>query len=575
VGRCCRDSRFLDSELFAKWIASESQSLIRSIAVSTRRLELIGLSFRVILMNLSGPLRFVSLFVAFCFFGFVATARGDTETLIPFGATWKYIQPGQGPGSPWRTLNYDDSAWLTGQAQFGYADNDETTPLPCGPANCNDGFWATNFFRHEFNVANIPDDSTLVGRVLRDEAAIVYLNGVQVFRDRHIPPNATATTTATRSIGDNATFAFTIPDGVLTTGRNILAVALHNGDAVDPDASFDFQLRLGDLMIVETTEINRPTIQSGFPASDTFAVLNYDIPAGHHVVGATLDGILGNTTANFGPQLDLYADGALVGQCVTGNFCFNIPYAFQHTFDPVELADFQDGSIRLRAIQREAGAMRFDRMSLVVETAPGPAPAVTHLIPLGAAWKYWDRSTSPGTAWNDPGFNDANWEVGPAHLGYGDGDESSVVDRPTNFATTYFRHEFEIEDVSGMGSVALRLIRDDAAAVYVNGLEVFRDATLPADATGTTYARAVGIENGQATIFLDPNLFIAGRNVIAIEVHQESPTSSDLSFDLRLTSVAVPEPAGVTMAIIAIAVGARASLRRLRITRDRSATPAN
>ena len=49
------------------------------------------------------------------------------------------------------------------------------------------------------------------------------------------------------------------------------------------------------------------------------------------------------------------------------------------------------------------------------------------LVPTGAAWRYLDNGSDQGTAWREPGFNDASWESGNAQLGYGDGDEQTVV----------------------------------------------------------------------------------------------------------------------------------------------------
>ena len=72
--------------------------------------------------------------------------------------------------------------------------------------------------------------------------------------------------------------------------------------------------------------------------------------------------------------------------------------------------------------------------------------AQTSLVSTGAVWKYLDTGTDQGTAWRAPGFNDASWAEGPAQLGYGDGDEATVVGfgpHPSNvYPTTYFRHAF-------------------------------------------------------------------------------------------------------------------------------------
>ena len=42
---------------------------------------------------------------------------------------------------------------------------------------------------------------------------------------------------------------------------------------------------------------------------------------------------------------------------------------------------------------------------------------------------------------------------------------------------------------------------------------------------------------------VDPSLLVAGTNVIAVEIHQQSPTSTDISFDLELQRHRSPDRA--------------------------------
>ena len=44
------------------------------------------------------------------------------------------------------------------------------------------------------------------------------------------------------------------------------------------------------------------------------------------------------------------------------------------------------------------------------------------------------------------------------------------------------------------------------------------------------------------TTNVNPALLVQGTNLIAVEVHQQSPTSSDVSFDLRLTALTYSPP---------------------------------
>ena len=53
--------------------------------------------------------------------------------------------------------------------------------------------------------------------------------------------------------------------------------------------------------------------------------------------------------------------------------------------------------------------------------------ALILLVPEQAIWRYLDDGSDQGTAWRAPGFDDSTWAQGAAELGYGDGDESTVV----------------------------------------------------------------------------------------------------------------------------------------------------
>jgi len=201
-----------------------------------------------------------------------------------------------------------------------------------------------------------------------------------------------------------------------------------------------------------------------------------------------------------------------------------------------------------------------------------PPPGFVELVPRGSLWSYRDDGTNQGTAWRASEFDDSTWQTGPAQLGYGDDDEATVVSFGGNsndkHATTYFRHTFEVEDADLVESLSVLLLRDDAAAVYLNGIEIFRDDNLPANANSSTYATSTGDENGEVNFAVESILLVDGENVLAVEVHQANQTSSDISFDLRLSAmvIPIPEPGALTLLVfgtMAIATGWR---RRQRTT---------
>jgi tartrate-resistant acid phosphatase type 5 len=165
----------------------------------------------------------------------------------------------------------------------------------------------------------------------------------------------------------------------------------------------------------------------------------------------------------------------------------------------------------------------------------------TTLVAAGSTWKYLDNGTDQGTAWRSTTFNDSAWKSGAAQLGYGDGDEATVVGYGPNagvkYITTYFRTSFNVADASAVTALALKLIRDDGAVVYLNGVEVYRD-NMGTGAVAYNTLAPLSLGGTDETTWLQaalsPTNLINGTNVLAVEMHQASPDSSDISFDLQL-----------------------------------------
>lgn len=178
---------------------------------------------------------------------------------------------------------------------------------------------------------------------------------------------------------------------------------------------------------------------------------------------------------------------------------------------------------------------------------PGDLTLVT-LVPMGAQWRFYDQGNlSGGATWRTTNYNDSTWSAGAAPLGYGDDNIVTTVgygpSETARYITTWFRHSFTVDDPSVFASATLGLIRDDGAAVYLNGREVFR-SNLPTGtlASGTRASASVG-GTDETTVFetdIDPALFVRGTNTFAVEVHQYAPDSSDLRFALRVSGLLRP-----------------------------------
>lgn len=165
--------------------------------------------------------------------------------------------------------------------------------------------------------------------------------------------------------------------------------------------------------------------------------------------------------------------------------------------------------------------------------------ATDTFVPFGSLWRFLDDGSDQGTAWVAPAFEDSLWNSGPAELGYGDNDEATVVSfggvNNNKHITTYFRHSFNVLNPSIYTVLRIGVFRDDGIVVYLNGNEVFRNNMGSGPVFFDTFAQNAN-DDGNALIegTVNPSNLLPGNNVLAVEIHQDSRGSSDISFDLNL-----------------------------------------
>lgn len=166
---------------------------------------------------------------------------------------------------------------------------------------------------------------------------------------------------------------------------------------------------------------------------------------------------------------------------------------------------------------------------------------ISELISSGAKWKYNDVGVKP-VNWNSALYDDSSWLAGDAQLGYGDGDENTIIsygsDSGNKIISYYFRKSFTVEKPGDGNFLDIDLMCDDGAVVYINGTEVLRQnmPTGAIDASTTALVAIGGTSESAFTNYQIENVTLNANNVIAVEIHQSSPSSSDVSFDLRLSA---------------------------------------
>jgi hypothetical protein len=164
------------------------------------------------------------------------------QVLVDLDGTWSYLDTGVTPPADWATAGFDDGSWSTGQAQFGYGDGDEATVVEQGPVPNRH---ITTWFRTSFSVADPADIDHLDLALIRDDGAIVYLNGTELVRTNMPAGPVTAATRATDYAwgpGETEPQLYSVPADALVAGRNTIAVEIHSASPGSRDLSFALEV---------------------------------------------------------------------------------------------------------------------------------------------------------------------------------------------------------------------------------------------------------------------------------------------------------------------------------------------
>ncbi|MFC4401171.1 purple acid phosphatase family protein, partial [Mariniflexile soesokkakense] len=178
-------------------------------------------------------------------------------TIISSGDIWKYYYNAAAPAGTWNTKTFNDASWLSGASKLG---NDHSPATSIG----NNPVAYTTYFRHTFNVADASAFASLSLRAIRDDGIVVYLNGVEIWRDNMPTGTITHTTLANSpAVGGADEYTWYTSGTIgntLVTGSNTIAIAVYQQATNSSDLSFDFEL-------IGTPALTPPTPTSeGIPA---------------------------------------------------------------------------------------------------------------------------------------------------------------------------------------------------------------------------------------------------------------------------------------------------------------------
>jgi galactose oxidase len=427
--------------------------------------------------------------------------------LVSFSDVWKYNDRGVDLGSGWMLRNYDDSGWRSGAGQLGYGDGDEGTLLTrTSPAQ------PSVYFRRHVTLDKPVTRAQL--EVLYDDGIGVWVNGVPVLA-RNLDNGVGFGAYASASVSNEyERAAVPLSGNPFVVGDNVISVMVKQVGGTSDDLTFALGLEA--------------ELSDDGPSPDTLTLVAPN--GGEVLVVGTSATLRWNTSGNVSAvDLSLSVDGGThwapiaSGVVNTGAYTWQVP-------------DLPTTQAMVR-VSRAGGGAPVDVSNDVfsISTVRRETP-----IPWHSTWKFRDNGQDPGATWTSAGYNDSAWLSGAGQLGYGDGDEVTVLTRTSPSQTSvYFRKKVTVSGT--VTSATLSVLYDDGLVVYVNGAPVlYRNV----DANATAHAKYAnaGTENASATMALAPGVFVQGENTVAVMVKQVGATSPDLTFDLSLElGLSVPQ----------------------------------
>jgi hypothetical protein len=165
----------------------------------------------------------------------------------------------------------------------------------------------------------------------------------------------------------------------------------------------------------------------------------------------------------------------------------------------------------------------------------------------GDTWQYFIPSSNLPADWTTNPSAAVSWSTGPLGIGYADGDDATSVTGPVT--SIFCRRLFTISDASAIASALLDLDYDDGFVAYLNGVEIARAGLTgnpPAWDELSTDHEAQLYQGGAITSFSIDEEMLAGIltngiNILAIQVHNLNPASSDMSL-IPYLSFGITEP---------------------------------
>ena len=204
----------------------------------------------------------------------------------------------------------------------------------------------------------------------------------------------------------------------------------------------------------------------------------------------------------------------------------------------------QPGRLTIQVLEDSAKPL-----GLPMEGLPEPV----NVIDFETDWSFDDSNTDHGSAWTAPDFDDSAWKTGKGLFGFESSDLGEPLrtafnrDSAAGLVTYYMRTEFEFDREPVGSQLTIDHFLDDGVVYYLNGKEIGR-INMPEGEINHTTRSLDGVSNAELEFGVlnvaGTGLLQEGTNVLAAELHNEKPGSSDVVLGTRLNIASRPKSDG-------------------------------
>ncbi len=405
------------------------------------------------------------------------------------------------PTLGWTLEDFDASDWEVAPSGFGYGDRLDIIGTVLDDMEES---YVSVYLRHTFEIENLAGINSMAFNMDYDDSFVAYINGVEVARrnlEGSPPPFNELAGTNHESTGAFESIPLLDIDS-LEEGENILAIQVHNTTW----SSSDLHLRI-EVIANPDDGLECPSgmacSQDGITGEIMLNWTNQD--GGYEAIQVWRNGEM--IEENIGGDQELYVDDSPLSGEITYAIVAVDPAAACAECEPIECT-----------------MIIFDEADILI--APGDE------------WSFLTGAAGgPDPEWLEEDFDDFDWEVGPTGIGYGDGDDATVIeDMRNSYVAIYARKVVQLE-LAAIEALVLSCAVDDGFVAYFNGEEIGRfnvpEGEVNNDTTAITanpQGEPVDADYVPVEIAVPGDLLVEGNNVIAISVHNATLNSSDLTF---------------------------------------------